>query len=254
MIQSLEGRKILVTREASQAKQFSDLITNSGGVPVEVPLLTIRCIDQTNNDLDVNQFNWIFFTSAHGVNCFFKQFMKEDFKNIKFATVGHKTEKALKSFGYKAEFIPSTYNAEIMAKEFFEIYPDANYILLVRGNISRKLLVKELTERNLAFDTCVVYETAYFLEMKDQLIRVIEEENIDLITFTSPSTVKAFMEIMGQQPDINKILHVPCVCIGTTTEQAAKKFGFTTTIVPDTFTIENMVESMKNYIHMEGLK
>ncbi|MEI3612876.1 uroporphyrinogen-III synthase [Pseudogracilibacillus sp. SO30301A] len=253
MIQSLQGKKILVTREASQAKQFSDLITNSGGVPIEVPLLSIRCLEQTNNNINIDQFTWIFFTSAHGVNCFFNQFSNENFEDIKFATVGHKTEKALKSFGFEAEFIPSTYNADVMAKEFFETYPDVNDVLLVRGNISRKLLVKELSERNLGFNTCVVYETAYNLEMKDKLIRVIQEKNIDLLTFTSPSTVKAFMKIMEDHPNIQDIFLIPCACIGTTTEQTAKKFGFTTTIVPNTFTIESMVERMKNYIHMEEI-
>src|SRR5690625_1113715 len=141
---SLQGRKVLVTREKTQARQFSDLVEKSNGVPIEVPLLSVQC-RTINNEVKLEQFSWIFFTSAHGVDCFFKQIgHKDHIKHIQFATVGHKTELALKQYGYKAAFIPSTYNAWAMAKEFFEQYPLANNILLVRGNLSRKLLVEEL--------------------------------------------------------------------------------------------------------------
>src|SRR5699024_9756823 len=220
MNRSLKGKKILVTREESQAKQFSDIIEQHDGIPVEVPLLKIHCREVEKN-IPLNDFDWIFFTSAHGVDCFFK-------------TVDHKTEKALKKYDYKATFIPSTYNAEVMAKEFFNTYPNANHILLVRGNLSREILVTELKERQLTFETVVVYDTMDNIEMKESLLAVLREEDIDFLTFTSPSTVKAFMKMVRDESCLNKILQLPCVCIGTTTEKIAHKQQFTQTIVPQT--------------------
>src|SRR5699024_2958474 len=108
--------------------------------------------------------------------------------------------------GYHATFIPSTYNADVMAEEFFKEYPDANHILLVRGNLSRKLLVEELTTRGLSFETTVVYETAYFNDMKDTLLETLTKDEIDLLTFTSPSTVNAFMEMIKGHPELDTIL------------------------------------------------
>src|SRR5699024_10161027 len=252
MIASLRGKKVLVTRESSQAKKFSNLIQNNDGIPIEVPLLAIRCQEERKT-INPSKFDWIFFTSAHGVNCFFSEHKdKKKLKHCLFATVGHKTENALKNYGYEAAFIPTTYHAEAMAEEFFHCYPKANNVLLVRGNLSRRLLVDELTERKLQFDTVVVCETTYFLEMKETLLAVLKKEKIDFLTFTSPSTIKAFIEMIGTESIMEKVLQIPCVCIGTTTEKTAKQYHFATTIVPDTFTIEHMVESMIDFIQMEG--
>lgn len=253
MTRTLKKRKILVTREKSQAEKFAGLIKKWDGVPIEVPLLTIRCSEDIEKGKNMSQFQWIFFTSAHGVDCFFNIFNNaEQLKHCQFATVGHKTERALKKYGFVATFIPSTYNAEVMAEEFFNRYPHANNILLVRGNLSRQLLVQELTERQLDFETLVVYDTAYDVEMKEPLLRALEAHHIDLLTFTSPSTVRAFMTLLGDHPFVTKALQIPSVCIGTTTEKAARDYQFEQRIVPDTFTIESMVESMIDFIEMEG--
>ncbi len=251
---SLSGKKILVTREASQSKQFSAIIKQAQGLPIEVPLLKIECRKEIDHRLELSDYNWIFFTSAHGVRCFFQAYAhnKATLTRTYFATVGHKTENALKEVGFKADFIPSTYNAEVMAKEFFALYPDANNILLVRGNLSRKLLVEELTRRRLIFDTTVLYDTIPYKDHKAVLLNKLENETIDFLTFTSPSTVKTFMEMVEQEPIRNKVVHIPCVCIGTTTEKTAQSFSFSKTIVPITFTIESMVESMIEFIRMEG--
>src|SRR5690625_4660774 len=246
----LKGKKILVTREMSQAKPFSDLIELAGGIPIEVPLITIQCRN-INIEMQCDQFNWIIFTSAHGVNCFFKSFNQNKALNyVQFATVGHKTDKALNKYGYESAFIPSTYNAEAMAEEFFEQFSVANNILLVQGNLSRKLLINELEKRNLSFDSIVVYDTKCNLEIKENVNHVLTTNKFDFITFTSPSTVRAFMEMLDNQSDFKKTLQVPAVCIGTTTEKTALQFNFTHTILPKMFTIESMVERMIEFNQM----
>ncbi|MEI3605844.1 uroporphyrinogen-III synthase [Pseudogracilibacillus sp. SE30717A] len=253
MTLSLRGKKILITREASQAKQFSVNIQRAEGIPIEVPLLKISCQKESGNRIDLSQYKWVFFTSAHGVRCFFQGLgpNQELLSNCFFATVGHKTENALKEFGYEADFIPSIYNAEVMAEEFFTRFPDANHILLVRGNLSRKLLVEELTKRGLTFETVVVYETNPYLENKGLLLNTLENEELDFLTFTSPSTVKTFMQMVEQSPFKEKVSQIPCVCIGTTTERVAKSFHFAQTVVPQTFTIEKMVECMVEFVNTE---
>lgn len=246
--QALQGKNILITREKSQANEFASLIKEYGGNPIKVPLLHITCrkqetVEEINAKLP--SFEWIFFTSAHGVTCFFETYgSRHYFPKIKFATVGHKTEVALKKYGYEATFIPSTYNAQVMSEEFFAYYPNANHILLIRGNISRKLLVNELTKKEIDFDTLVVYDTSAFLSMKAMLLHVLTAEQVDYLTFTSPSTVRAFMEMVQGHPQLSDFLQMPAVCIGTTTEKAAIEYQFKHTFVPHMFTIESMVETM----------
>lgn len=247
-MKTLKGKKILVTREKAQAATFETLIEKYNGTAVCVPLLQIKCRTKSHENVQIlekiDAFNWIFFTSAHGVNCFFNEFASVTFTQTNFATVGHKTASALKEHGYHAAFIPSTYNAEVMAKEFFEKYSNANHILLVRGNLSRKLLVTELTKRKLNFNTLIVYDTVYYRSMKTRLLNVLVKENLDYITFTSPSTVKAFIEMIENHPNYDDFLQIPTVCIGTTTEKTANEFDFKQTFTPKMFTIDSMVETM----------
>ncbi|GGB28108.1 uroporphyrinogen-III synthase [Virgibacillus dakarensis] len=255
---SLHGKRILITREKNQAKELSEKVSQFGGQPIEAPLLKITCKKEAGHMEmleNLPMYRWIFFTSANGVRCFF-QIMSENnvsynlLEKTKLAVVGHKTEDALKKYGYAAEFIPSTYNAAVMAEEILTRFPSISPVLLIRGNRSRQVLPEQLAENNISFDIIEVYETIFNQTIKDRLNELISNHQFDMITFTSPSTVEAFIEMNEAHKE--EVKKVPCACIGTTTEQKAKWYGFTNTIVPEQFTIEGMVEKMCTYISQKG--
>lgn len=255
MKQSLQGKKIVVTREASQAASFSLAIKEVGGIPVSVPLLKITCRDHFLPKDALLENEWIFFTSAHGVRCFMRSHSyAKQFSQMKIATVGHKTEAALKQYGLQATFIPSTYNAEVMAEEFFQKYPEANDILLVRGNISRPVLVEEFTKRKIRFKKLVVYDNQANMQMQQTLIDTLAKMEIDFLTFTSPSAVHTFVSLLDNQAILPTALQLVAVCIGTTTEKAAKAVGFRQTITPDTFTTEAMITKMIEFSQQDNAK
>lgn len=251
----LLNKRILITREKKQSQIFSEKILRSGGIPIEVPLLKISCKDKDkikNNYIfnELGRYQWIFFTSANGVDCFFKLINTDIFNVLassKIAVVGHKTELALKKHGFHADFIPTTYNAEVMASEFLAKHPTNRPLLLVRGNRSRTVLPFQFSNYGLTFDLVEVYETSYNLDIKKTLNKYMIEDEIDFITFTSPSTVDAFMKMTAERSFHDKV----CVCIGTTTEKRAQEYGFKTTIVPDQFTIEGMIDCMSDHLVMK---
>lgn len=251
---ALQGKRILITREQSKAHAFESLILAHQGIPITVPLLKISCRRNWENEATIisnmDTFKWIFFTSAHGVDCFFTRLGgRYDFSDTLFATVGHKTEQSLRAHGFRADFIPTTYNAEVMSEEFFKQYPNAEPILLVRGNISRPLLVEEITNRGLVFDKVVVYDTLPHFEVEQQLIDTLLDSELDYLTFTSPSTVQAFMTMTQRHEQQADFLQIPAVCIGTTTARAATDSQFKKVFVPDIFTIESMVDAI---VHLEN--
>lgn len=254
MTSALDGKKILVTREKKQAKFFSELIKEKGGIPVEVPLLKISVVDQAEN-LKLLQnwvdYKWIFFTSANGVHYYFQLLKKygiktESFEKKNIAAVGHKTENALKEYGYAADFIPTIYDAETMATEFFKIEKEKGPILIIRGTRSRDVLPTFFSEHDIPFDMVTVYQTVYNEEAQKRLNDVLQQDAIDYITFTSPSTVEAFVKMADQKPD--KL----CVCIGTTTERRAKELGFNKLLTPKEFTVDAMIKVLMEYIVKEG--
>lgn len=258
MTGQLHGTRVLVTREKRQAKKLADLVTRYGGKPVVAPLLSLSCKrDDTQQDIlhHLSNYKWIFFTSANGVHCFFQLLQEHGLpvtalSSCYLAVVGSKTAAVLKAYGYTADFIPTTYNADVMAEEFLFYSSTADPILLVRGSMSRTVLPEELAKNRIPYETIEVYETLFNYDMKVRINELIRNKAFDMITFTSPSTVKAFIEMNTNS--IHSIKNIPVACIGTTTEQTVQSAGFTKTIVPDIFTIDRMVAKINDYIARKG--
>lgn len=254
---TLHGKKILITREESQAKEFTEKVLLHGGNPFEVPLLKISCKDNPENKQllqNVNKYKWIFFMSANGVECFFQLAMqynliKDFLAKSNFAAVGHKTAQVLRDYGYQADFIPTTYNAEAMASEFLACNKGIDEpLLLVRGNRSRDVIPSRFAEHGICYTTVEVYDTTYNFQQKVELNRLLHKEKVDFITFTSPSTVEAFVEMQKGQISNNPVF----VCIGTSTEERASELGVTNILIPEYFTIDGMLEQISNYLATKG--
>lgn len=240
----LDGKRILVTRPKKQADVFAEKIIKAGGLPIIVDLLRIDCYrEQTKTREDIRRYDWFFFTSANGVQCFFKLYGSLP-ENVKVAAVGPKTAMALKEYGYEAEFIPHVYNAETMAAEFGSRYSLEQSALLIQGQRARPVLEDVFTASGRSVATLKVYETNVNDEQKGTLNHILEFEPPDIMTFTSPSAVEAFA-VLG---DVASVKETAVVCIGTTTGKSARKVGFSTVIIPSTYTIEGMIEAISDYI------
>ncbi|WP_163970143.1 uroporphyrinogen-III synthase [Oceanobacillus halotolerans] len=255
MTASLQGKTILVTREKKQAREFAEKIKARGGKPIVVPLLQISCkLDIDQQFLQkIESYSWLFFTSANGVHAFV-QLVKvrgirlQDLSHIPIAAVGEKTARILKTYGFHTTFMPSTFNGATMVEEFLEQYDVSSSILLIRGNLSRDTIPEEFKAKGIPFETVELYATTTNYEVKEQLNTSCYNDEIDFLTFTSPSTVQAFMELKEEDDKLNQLIHTPCVCIGTTTADKAEQLGFTHIIVPSTFTIDGMIQQMEHYI------
>src|SRR5699024_10747278 len=222
----LAHKQILVTREATQAKEFNQMIEDMSGKVLSAPLLKINPI--TFKEIHLDDFNWIFFTSANGVDCFLNQLEDTHFlETINIAVVGHKTENALKKYGVTADFTPTVYNAV------------ANHILLIRGNLYSNVLPNYFTEKQLDFENLVVYETVANKQIKSTLNNIFETETVDYITFMSPSTIRSFLELLDKKYHA-EALEIQVICIGTTTEKIALDHGFKYVSIPSQFTADSM--------------
>lgn len=257
---SLQGKTVLVTRERKQAKEFAEKIVNAGGKPVVVPLLKIECQKHPRSDHIFKQleyYDWLFFTSSNGVECFLK-LSKEygihvnDLATKKIAAVGHKTERTLKRYDLKADFIPTIYDADHMAKEFLmNIQTDHQKLLLIRGTRSLATLSKEFSKKEILFDELEVYRSGYNNDSRQSLLYALNKYKFDFLTFTSPSTVEAYSETVNSSSILPENLQATCVCIGTTTEKYAKNLGFKQIITPEEFTIDQMIVTMSDYLRKD---
>ncbi|MGR9049177.1 uroporphyrinogen-III synthase [Halobacillus faecis] len=252
-MQPLQGKRILVTRGQSQARSFIERIEAEGGVIYHTPLLSFQLNDSESHQeilTRLHDYSWVFITSANGVKFFFellKKYKVEVPHHLKFAIIGSKTEKHLNELGFQADFIPSKYHASSMGEEFLAREPLPGLILYIRGNRSRDALPRMFKDKGVFFHSMTVYDTLLVEDKKPEILAWIQERKIDALTFTSPSTVRAFVSMVKE-----KGTEIPCFCIGPTTAKEADKCGFTNVHVPEQFTITHMLKEMTNYFSNEG--
>lgn len=251
----LSGKRVLVTRTKRQAGSFIEQLEKEGAEPVVLPLLAFEKKETKENWAylsRLHEYSWLFFTSANGVKFFFdllRQYgipWSEDSIG-RVASVGKKTTEELEQQGITVSFQPREYNGAAMVAEFLSVHPDPGMILLVQGNLSRQEISRELEHHRVFFHRAVVYDTLVNKFHYRELIEYIQNDDIDIYTFTSPSTVHAFEKltenIMATRSRVKK--KRLCVCIGKTTKEAAEKAGFDRILTPKESTVEGMIDIMK---------
>ncbi|WP_153464708.1 uroporphyrinogen-III synthase [Sediminibacillus terrae] len=261
MDKPLEGKRVLITRSEQQAEDFARKLKEAEAVPKIVPLLRFRKREAPSNKKilsKLHEFTWVFFTSANGVKFFFEQL--EDFGldvgqlgNCRVAAVGRKTKQALHKQGLSVDFTPQKYSGKQMALEFMKKYPDPGRVLLVCGGLARQEIPQQLERQQVCFQKAVVYDTLINTAAREDLLSFIRKRELDVYTFTSPSTVKAFMKLTSHEPDLQEKLvsEMLTVCIGPTTKEAAQKRGFTNILVPEEYTLDGMISRLARHYDTE---
>ncbi|WP_339173204.1 uroporphyrinogen-III synthase [Anoxybacillus sp. FSL W8-1294] len=243
----LRGKRVLVTREKSQAKALSQALEQHGAIPIELPLIRIERAKQVGQDLlhKWHTFDWIVFTSQNGVKYFFELISEMKPPTWpKVAAVGEKTAKALQKRNVVVDLIPNEFVAESLVEALKPLLSTHARVLLVKGNLARDTLREQLSSIADVTDW-IVYETTYNEDAKPKIIELLQQRMIDAITFTSSSTVHSFVEaIAGENVDLS---FVTIACIGPITKQTALHLGIPVHVCPHTYTIDAMIEELNQY-------
>src|ERR1051325_10573060 len=99
-------KRILITRPRLHAEEFANKLHEAGFEPIYFPVIEIKPVEK-NLALEralskLNCYEWIVFTSANAVEVVFNHYascIKEEKREVKFATIGPKTAEALQARG-----------------------------------------------------------------------------------------------------------------------------------------------------------
>lgn len=248
----LEDLTILVTRTREQSGSFAALLRERGARVVEVPTIEVRPLDSGPLDaaLDrLDHYDWLFFTSANAVDIFFRRYQAstERYALPKICCIGPATANRVRSSGAEVALLPGVYQAEGIIDEFSALHGqnlEGIRILLPRALVAREILPRQLLERGAKVDLIPVYETVVPTESRALLERILDESGPDLVTFTSSSTVRNFMEIAGEREDLEKIR---CAVIGPITAEAAADAGLEIACMPKNSTVPDLVDAIVDY-------
>jgi uroporphyrinogen III methyltransferase/synthase len=255
---SLSGKTILITRAAHQTDIFVRLIKEQNGIPIIFPTIEITKpgswdkLDQSLKNLYM--FDGIAFTSVNGVEYFFQRFVEQNIsaqllKGKALLAVGEKTKRALDDYGLTVTLMPEKFTAQDLASMLQQEDLTGKYFLFPKGNLAKDTLPEALKSLGASVDEVIVYETriptpANIKEVKT----LLSNGKIDVITFTSPSTVKNFFYLIKtkQFPKGTMI-----AAIGPSTANAIEECGLDVDIQPTQSTIEGLVEAIQNHYQSE---
>ena len=255
----LFGKRIVVTRAREQASGFLTELTRLGAECLEFPTIEVvppeswEALDRAINALE--DYHWLLFTSVNGVKYFLKRLEAlgkdvRDLKGLKIGAIGPKTAEIWNRFGIKPDLMPSEYRAEAVVECFREQGDIKGLrILLPRAAQAREVLPEELKKMGAEVDVVPAYQTIKPDHDTVQIIEMLEQGAIDMVTFTSSSTVDNFVEMFNAESENLKqwMTGVTVACIGPITAKTARKKGFSTDLVPSEYTIEAFTDSIVEY-------
>lgn len=252
----LLGRKILITRARHQAAHLVQLLHNHGAEPISFPTIEIRPPenwDGVDRAIDnISKYDWIIFTSTNGVSFFMGRLRDRnmdirDLKGIRIGAIGSSTAQCVEAMGIKVDLLPEEYRAEGILEELANEEVRGLRFLLPRAEKARDILPEELGKRGADVDVVAAYRTVIPDTGGEEIISLIKDSQIDLITFTSSSTVTHFVEIIGNDTLAELLKGITVASIGPITAEKAKELGIETDIMPDEYTIEGMIREIVRY-------
>ncbi|MGA8943162.1 MAG: uroporphyrinogen-III C-methyltransferase [Thermoactinomyces sp.] len=252
----LFGKRILVTRARSQSRELSEKIEALGGEALEFPVIRIvppkrqELFDQALRRLD--EFDWVIFTSVNGVKHFFGRLLElgidiRRMAKARIAAIGPKTAEVLKEKGLLVEVLPNEYKAEALVESLRSCVKKGERILLPRANIARKILADELEKIGCIVSDVDAYDTVLETADAEAIAKKLEDRQIHVLTFTSSSTVRNFVKVLrtAREDFLSLLQGVSVVCIGPITAQTAEECGLKVDRVAETYTIDGLVEALK---------
>ena len=247
----LFGKRVLVTRSRRQASSLSRLLAERGARPVELPAIDIQAlVDTTALDTAIDglaNYDWVVFTSTNGVEAFFQRLRSlgrdaRTLANLRISAIGPATARALEDRG----IVPNAYTGADLVNGFANQDTAGKRFLLPRADIADSELADGLTRLGAEVHEVTAYHTVPATDAITRAREMLLSGEIDVITFTSSSTVSNLVAAFGgARPETNGVLGA---CIGPKTAETANKAGLKVDVVAREHTIPGLVAAIEEFL------
>lgn len=249
----LFGRRIVVTRASANAGALTKPLRGLGAQVIEFPTIlttapdSYAALDAALASLD--SFDWIIFTSANGVGSFIARLAEvgRDIRELgqaRIGAIGPATAAALRHYALRVAVQPAEYRAEAIAEAIGRDRIRGARFLIPRAQVAREALPEMLAAMGAsAVEVVPTYKTV-MPEGRGtvRMRRLVETGALDLVTFTSSSTVTNFCKAVGAPPRGLKV-----AAIGPITAETARNAGFEVVVSPSEYTVDALVAAIAEY-------
>jgi uroporphyrinogen-III synthase len=249
----LRGKRVLITRPSGQAGDFAELLRAYGAIPVIFPTIRISPSEETPA-LDralqgLNRYDWLVVTSVNGVRGMWERLdalgIAKLPASLKVAAIGPKTAAAMQGKGVECDFVPTEYVAEAILPGLGDLR--GKRVLLLRAHIARQALPQAILQAGGTPEEIAVYRTVP-AQINPEALEDLRQ-GIDILTFTSSSTVRSFIDIAREAGlDPQALPGKPLIaCIGPITAQTAREESLAVHLVAHKYTTAGLVEALIEY-------
>jgi uroporphyrinogen-III synthase len=271
----LKAVRILVGRARHQAGALSRELRKLGATVLEIPFIEIRKphsfkpLDSALQNL--RDYDWLILTSVNGVEAMWERLAKlnlkptnaregRDFSRatkgriqnpasavegrlLRIAAIGPATQKALEQRRVKVDIVPQEYVAESVVRSLRRRVKGKR-ILLVRAKVARDVIPRELRRAGARVDVVEAYETVIPQSSRKRLQAALksQKQRPHVITFTSSSTVRNFVALVGSRKP--NLVGIQLASIGPVTSSTLRELGLRAHVAAKEFTIPGLVEAI----------
>jgi uroporphyrinogen III methyltransferase / synthase len=249
----LHGRRVLITRARHQVDPLRRELVDLGASVVEIPTIEVQPmpvddrVHKAISHLDVTAL--VIFASANAVHIFFQMLLAsgKDARALhrsKLCAIGQETAESLEGHGLRPELITAEYTAEGLAKALEGWQMDGMHVLVPRAEVARDALPSLLANRGAEVEILPVYRAICPSGAGDALLRLFNHEGVDVITFTSSSTVSNFVRAFPEDRLPAVLGDAEIACMGPVTADVARKLGLNVSIVAREYTTHGLVQAI----------
>ena len=247
---ALFGKRVLITRAGHQSDAFARALLERGAQPISAPAIAIEPPDDPSAAqaalAELASFAWIVFTSQNGVAAFFAALAERGadaraLGSAKVAAIGEPTAERLERHGIRADLVPDAYVSEAIADAVLARSRAGDRVLLYRASEARDALPNALAAAGRRVTVVAAYKTVVPPD-RDFAKKVARA---DVLTFTSASTVRGFVTLLGAN-DAAGAARGKCVaCIGPITAEAASLAGLRVDVVASVYTTSGILDALE---------
>ena len=260
--QALTGLRVLVGRAPHQASALSSGLHALGAEVVEIPFIEIRK-PRSYQSLDaalshIRIYHWLILTSVNGADAVWQRLKtlridKQALQHLKVAAIGPATRTAIEKRGIKVTVVPRRYVAESVVESLRDRV-EGKRVLLARARVARDVIPRELRDLGAEVDVVEAYETVIPRSSRVLIRELLKDEGQrpNLITFTSSSTVRNFVELLGDEPCGRGRPHptgpfsgIQFASIGPVTSSTLREFGLPVDIEARKYTIPGLIKAIE---------
>ena len=253
----LFGKKIMLTRALPQAQECSDLLYRYGAETVECPTIEMIPPSDTtelHHAIDnIDRYDWAVFTSVNGVTYFMRHLYdrNQDLRvlhNLRICCIGPRTAQELRAHGLIPDIVPELFQAEGVIDALTPLGLNGKRVLIPRAEVAREILPDTFRALGAEVTVPAVYRTVQPKHDVVWAMEMLRRHEISVITFTSSSTVRNFVDLFGGRGHVDELLSQTRIAsIGPITSGTLNDFGLMPVITAKENTIPALVAAIVDY-------